>query len=162
MAARGFTLIEIAVVLLLMVIVLGFVGVRLERDDNDMVHDEASRLVLALQGAQQQAILEGRLYAFELRRDGYGFLQFDADGKPAKIGSADPLGPHALSYHITLNPIKSATSDAKKRTDIVYFDPSGALDPFTFVLELHDSVWYVQGQNDGQIRASRSIEPAAA
>ena len=43
---RGFTLIEVAVVMLVIVIVLGIVSVNLEADRDSIVRDEANRLAL--------------------------------------------------------------------------------------------------------------------
>ena len=48
---RGFTLIEVAVVMLVIVIVLGIVSVNLEPDRDSIVRDEANRLALLLQTA---------------------------------------------------------------------------------------------------------------
>src|SRR3990167_5000413 len=51
---NGFTLIEVAVVMLVIVIVLGIVSVNLEPDRDSIVRDEANRLALLLQTAQQE------------------------------------------------------------------------------------------------------------
>lgn len=158
--ARGFTLIELAVVMFLLVIIIGLTGVRVSRDRSDIVRDEARRLALVLQNAQQQAILEGRLYAFTLTPDGYVFLQAGADRKLVPLSPADPLGPHALPYPVTVDLLKPE-SDSDLR-GLVLFDPSGDFTVFGFVFRLDDIAWYVQGYSDGQIRSSPSLDAPAA
>ena len=74
---RGFTLIEVAVVMLVIVIVLGIVSVNLEPDRETPVRDEARRLVLLLQTAQQESILQGKILAVAIERS--GLLLSDAE-----------------------------------------------------------------------------------
>jgi general secretion pathway protein H len=150
-AARGFTLIELAVVMLLLVILLGMAGMRLTRDRPDIIRDEARRLVIMLQGAQQQAVLEGRPYAFALTRDGYRFLRADNAGKLHVVGG-EVLPPHTLPYPMKLESSKTRT-EADKRPDIV-FDPSGDFGAFVLTLRFDEIRWYVEGSSDGEIRSS--------
>lgn len=159
--ARGFTLIEVAVVMLLIAILLGMTGVRLMRDRSDIVRDEASRLVIALQNAQQQAVLEGRPYALELTQDGYRFLYYVIDGNKGKWQPApaiDLMAPHALPRPLAIN-ATSADKKSDTQNNLVLFDPSGDLAAFSFAIRFDDVVWYVSGQNDGRIRASTILEP---
>ena len=74
---QGFTLIEVAVVMLVIVIVLGIVSVNLDPDRETPVRDEARRLVLLLQTAQQEAILQGKILALAIEHQGYYFLMLN-------------------------------------------------------------------------------------
>jgi general secretion pathway protein H len=154
--ARGFTLIEVAVVMLVFVILLGMAGLRLTHDNSDLLRDEASRLVVALQGAQQQAILEGKLYALAVEAQGYRFFSHD-QGKLAPLTGDESFRPHRLPLEMTLMLDERADRLAfteKKRPDLVMFQPTGEFEPFTLVLQIRDVYWFVQGNSDGQITSS--------
>jgi len=157
---RGFTLIELVVVLFILTIVLGMVGVRLTRDHGDLVRDEARRLALVMQNAQQQAILEGRPLAFALTPEGYQFLRLDANSRLIPIRADELLAPRTLPPLMTIGPLKPR-AEGGERMDLILFDPSGEFPAFTLVLALGDAVWYVQGQSDGQVHSSPSLETAA-
>lgn len=144
--------------MLLLVIMLGLAGVRLTRDRGDIVRDEASRLVVLLQNAHQQAILEGRLYRFNVTREGYEFRLTDVEGKLQSIKTSDPLAPHRLPYPVTLNTLRSADQPNVE----IDFDPSGDFTAFTLVLRFDEIVWYVLGSSDGKIRATTELPPTAA
>jgi general secretion pathway protein H len=79
--ARGFTLIEVLVVVAIIVIVVGLVGVRLARGPEDLVREESERLALVLSAAREEAILQGRVFAFGAGRESYGFMRLEKDGR---------------------------------------------------------------------------------
>jgi general secretion pathway protein H len=157
--AGGFTLIEVVVVMLVLTIILGIVGVRLTRDESDIIRDEARRLSMVLQSAQQQAILEGRLYAFAFGGDGYRFLRLNSEGRLVPIEADELLGPRLLPPPMTLEPVRPKDSTGEERRDLVLFDPSGEFPAFTMVFNVGELVWYVTGRSDGQIRSSPQLEP---
>jgi general secretion pathway protein H len=159
---RGFTLIEVVVVVLILSIMIGMIGVNLSRDQTDVLRDEGRRLVLVMQGARQQAILEGRPYAFAIMSDGYRFLQVDKDGTRLVPVEADELlAPHKLPWPMTLEPQKPK-EDMKQRSDLILFDTSGEFSTFTLILAIGELRWYIQGQSDGQISSSAALTPGAA
>lgn len=156
----GFTLIEVVVVLLIMSIIIGLASVRLTRDDGDILRDEARRLTLVLQNAQQQAILEGRPYAFQFVDNGYRFLTPDKDGKLVPIQVDELLAPHRLPRPLEMSPSKPR-GKMNDRNDPILFDPSGEFPAFTIVINAGNLVWYVQGMNDGKIVSSSTREQSA-
>lgn len=158
---RGFTLIELVVVMLILTIILGMVGVRLTHDESDLIRDEARRLALVLQNAQEQAILEGRPYAFALTDDGYLFLRLGDDGKLVPVQADAVLAPRRLPRSMTLYPHKPADDDARRRADLILFDPAGEFQAFTMVFEVGGLVWYVRGSADGRIESTSTPEPRA-
>ena len=164
---RGFTLIEVVVVLLIITIILGMVGVNLTRNPSDVLRDEAQRLALVLQNAQQQAILEGRPYGFAFADDGYRFLRLNDKGRLAPIEFDELLSPRQLPVPISLAAAgstadKTRSASAAKPPDLIVFDPSGEFPAFTLVLSVGDISWYVRGQSDGQVLSSPLAEPATA
>lgn len=161
----GFTLLEVVVVLLIITIILGMVGVNLTRNPADTLRDEADRLALVLQNAQQQAILEGKPYGFTFTEKGYVFLQLDPDNHLVPIETDELLTPRELPQSVVLMPTETAGKNAKpadsnKRFDLILFDPSGEPPIFNLVLSIGDLYWYVRGQSDGQVISSPLAEPA--
>lgn len=166
-SARGFTLIEVVVVLLIITIILGVVGVNLTRGRSDVVRDEAQRLALVLQNAQQEAILEGRPLGFVFTADSYRFLRLDDKGHLVPIKADELLSPRRLPPAISLAPVESTNAQQKpasaaKPTDPIIFDPSGEFPAFTLVLSVGDISWYVRGQSDGQVLSAPRPEPEPA
>ncbi len=172
--SSGFTLLEVVVVLLIITIILGMVGINLTRNPADTLRDEAERLTLVLQNAQQQAILDGRPYGFVYTESGYLFARADSntstDGvvKLVPIEKDELLAPHELPGTIRLSPGLTAEESAKRandkdrRFDQIVFDPSGDLEPFRLTLSIDDLYWYVRGQSDGQVVSSPLSETPAS
>lgn len=158
----GFTLLEIVVVVLIITIILGMVGVNLTRNSSDVLREEAERLAVVLQNAQQQAILEGRPYGFTFTDRGYRFLRIDSSGHLVAVETDELLAPHELPPALTLAPetppgttmAAKTTDENKRRSRVIVFDPSGEFPAFTLVLSVGDFSWYVQGQSDGQVLSS--------
>ena len=73
-AARGFTLLELMIVLLIAGITLGLATLNLAPTMHKNLQNEAQRVALLLQLARDEAIVRNRLVAFEADGDGYRFL----------------------------------------------------------------------------------------
>jgi len=153
-------------VLLILAVVLSIVGVRLPRDRADVVKDEAQRLALLLQNAQQQAILESRPYGFVLTEDGYRFLELDNEFRLVPARGEALLRARVLPPLVRLAPLAPAAAaegarpGPEGRRDLVLFDPSGDFAVFTFKLESDGIVWYVRGYPDGRILSTPFLDPA--
>ena len=74
MKARGFTLVELMVVLVIVGIALGTVSLNIVPGPREGLEKEARRLALLLQVARDEAIVRNRLVAFEAAPDRYRFL----------------------------------------------------------------------------------------
>ncbi len=73
-AARGFTLLELLVVLVITGILLGAVAVNAMPGDRQWLQSEAQRIALLLQMARDEAIVRNRPVAFEADDYRYRFL----------------------------------------------------------------------------------------
>ena len=93
---RGFTLVEILVVVLLLGITVGFVAVKLGSDDRQALHDEAARLAIGLEQAQDEAIMTGAILAWRGGPDGYQYLRRSADGGWTPFDGDDAFPPRRL------------------------------------------------------------------
>ncbi|MHB8744459.1 MAG: GspH/FimT family protein [Sulfuricaulis sp.] len=159
---RGFTLIEIVVVMFIIVIILGIVSANLEPNPQNQVRDEANRLALLLQTAQQEAILQGKILAVTFERRGYSFLVLDSANKFQPLTQDEILYPRPLPAHIV---IASVDIDGAPETGTprLLLLPSGELPAFTVTLGLGDARWQVKGGAlTGGITAQSAAEPGNA
>lgn len=157
--ARGFTLIELVIVLLIITITIGLVGINLYRGDNDRVRDEADRIVLLLQAAREEAILQGQVFGVQFTREGYRFQRLNAKGKLENIDTDDVLAPRTLPEGVTL----AFELDGVAATDEagLLLDPTGNFIPFVLTLRAGESVWQALGLANGKIQ-SKPLETRRA
>jgi len=151
MSARGFTLIEVLVVVLIIGIVIGMVGLQVSGSEQRAVRDESERLALLMQHAQEEAILRARPIVFESSADGYRFSTPAADGKLAPMESDLVLHPRSLppALHIAAVEIDGTRAGETAR---ILISPTGEVVPFSIVFEQGKARWQVLGTADGRIR----------
>jgi general secretion pathway protein H len=77
--ARGFTLLELLVVLVIAGTLLGMVAFNAMPGERQVLQNEAQRVALLLQLARDEAIVRNRPIAFEAEPDRYRFLIRDGD-----------------------------------------------------------------------------------
>ncbi|HEU4851577.1 MAG TPA: GspH/FimT family pseudopilin, partial [Telluria sp.] len=73
-AARGFTLVELMVVMVIIGIALGMVSLNIVPAPREELEKEAQRIALLLQLARDEAIVRNRQVVFEAAPDRYRFL----------------------------------------------------------------------------------------
>lgn len=152
---RGFTLIEVAVVMLVIVIILGIVSVNLEPDRETPVRDEARRMALLLQTAQEEAILEGKILAVAIERQGYYFLVLDENNEFVPVTQdevlrARPLPPDMRISEVAIEGVQPEETDAPPRLVLL---PTGELEPFSLIFSQGERRWRVEGNASGEISA---------
>jgi general secretion pathway protein H len=149
---RGFTLIELLVVVAIIVVIVGLAGAQLMRGPGDVVREESEHLALLLRAARQEAILQGRVFAFGAGRESYRFLRLERNGR-LKVTSGDELlRPQRLAAGIVIDAFQ-VEGAAETAQDGVVFLPSGELPAFRIVLKSGGARWSVVGAPDGTIRA---------
>src|SRR3989344_4370707 len=155
---QGFTLIEVAVVMLVIVIVLGIVSVNLDPDRETPVRDEARRLVLLLQTAQQEAILQGKILALAIEHQGYYFLMLNEKNEFKQMTDDEELHARPLPPGIVISTvdIEGLPENEKPRLSPL---PTGELPPFTFILSQGDIRWQVEGKLTGEVTAQTVPPP---
>jgi general secretion pathway protein H len=147
--AAGFTLIEVLVVLLIIVIVIGVVAAKLLPTAGDRAREEGERLVLLLQTARQEALLNGRVYAFAASAQGYRFLRDDGRGRLRRVDDDELLRARRLSAGVRIVALRvEGAGDVAK--DGVLLSPTGELPAFVLVLEDADARWRIVGRPQGE------------
>ena len=149
---RGFTLIELLVVVAIIVVIVGLAGAQLTRGPADIVREESEHLALLLRAARQEAILQGRVFAFGAGRESYRFLRLERNGRLKVTGGDELLRPQRLAAGIVIDAFQ-VEGAAETAQDGVVFLPSGELPAFRIVLKSAGARWSVVGAPDGTIRA---------
>lgn len=75
--SRGFTLLELLVVMVIVGITLGAVSFNAMPNERQVLQNDAQRIALLLQLARDEAIVRNRPIAFEAEADRYRFLLFE-------------------------------------------------------------------------------------
>ena len=158
---RGFTLIELVVVLLIVTIVLGVVGVNLNPDRGSAVREEAKRLALLIQTAQQDAILQGHILAVAFGPQGYHFLAINDKRELKPLPADGVLRPRSLPPGIAISSVDiDGASEAE--TPRLILLPTGELPAFTITLSQGEIRWQIQGKFTGEISAMAMASPGNA
>lgn len=131
---RGFTLVELLVVLLVIGILVATVGANIAPDDRQAAAAEASRLADLLDEASNDAIDRGETMAWTGKESSYSFWQKNEDGDWKEIGEDDLYRSHALQNGIRIVAIRVNNVPLMPGERIV-FNPSGINRPFRIVLE---------------------------
>jgi general secretion pathway protein H len=152
--AAGFTLIEILVVMLLLVIVIGMVGLSVSGDEHRAVREESDRLSVLLHAVQQEAILQGKVYAVELGLDGYEFQILGQDGKFQSLAQTDDmLRPRSLPPAMEIRAVTIEGAPAGEASRIVFY-PTGEAPVFSVSFVQNNARWRVEGKLNGSIRSA--------
>lgn len=140
---RGFTLIEMLVVLVIIGIVVALIGVNLAPDPRQALETEAQRLALLLQQARDEAMTSGTRIAFNAERQEYRFWQAPT-GLTGKPGEADKTWqphpdqalykPRTLAGSIIFEEMRINQQLVDSRLQKIIFAPSGMMLPFRITL----------------------------
>lgn len=144
--------------MLIIVIILGIVGVNLEPDRESAVRDEAKRLALLLQTAQEEAILQGKVLAVAFEPQGYSFQVLDEKKEFQPLPQDDVLRPRPLPLHIEISSVEIEGAPETGTPRLLLF-PTGELPPFTITLANGEIRWQVQGMLTGKITAQVASNP---
>ncbi|MDZ7641009.1 MAG: type II secretion system minor pseudopilin GspH [Desulfurivibrio sp.] len=144
---RGFTLIEVVVVLLIIGILLGAIGLAPPGREQQL-QTEAERLLVLLRLAREEAILTAREMAVGFHAEGYRFYRYrDGQWRPL---TARPFKPRQLAPDLRLelrrlevdeSPVELPYRDGPqddRQLPRLYFLPGGEITPFRLTLRLEN------------------------
>jgi len=154
--ARGFTLIEVLVVVAIIVVIVGLAGVRLLRGPADSVREESEHLALLLRALREEAILQGRVYAFGAGRETYRFLRLEPNGRLKPTVDDEVFRPQRLPPGVTISSLKVEGVGDSDQEGLVFL-PSGELPAFRVVLAGGGVSWSIVGAPDGSIVAKADL-----
>jgi len=160
---RGFTLIEIMVVMAIMGIMLSF-GMFAFGDGglSDKLEQESQRLYGLIKLAQEESILQSKELALELERDGYVFKEF-SDDEWVDITSDKLFRKRSLTAGIELSlkvedvKLKLDNNDEQDTPIRVYILSSGELTPFDVTLKIPEleQFFKITGTENGLLSLER-------
>ena len=144
---KGFSFIELLLLIAVMGISLSVVSANLGQNNRDILNDEVLRLVSLLNYASDESISTGRPLLWEQTENGYRFLQRDENldiWKPAL--EAYVLRARQLPEKIY---IESAQNQYGK-TRVVFFSASGVSSPYTIKMSNGEQRQIISGNLIGQ------------
>ncbi len=128
---RGFTLLEIMVVMLLIGISVAVIALNLERDIDQVAEQEARRFAALLEHLRDESIITGRSHGIEVdepeRR--YTFFMFDKKWLP--VVQDDSFRPRVIPEYLNMqfNP-----GQEQNNSTLVVVDSLGEIQPFVLTI----------------------------
>ena len=148
---RGFTLIEMLVVLLIMGIFVGLVSTIAKPDDQALVRVEAQRLAQLLDLATMQSRLTGKSIAWTADGPGYRFWRFSEDSYWTEIRDDDALRARALPQGMTIFGMRVENMRPSEHPRLE-FSPHGQTLSFSVEMSLGAAHDTVAGSPVGEVR----------
>lgn len=157
---RGFTLLELLLVILIIGIILSFAALSIGRGNERAIEDEMKRLAGLIELAAQEATLESRELAVQFNGNKYEFLALK-DNKWARITGDDTFRPRTLpeEMHLTVRiedePVNLGTATSQETENVlprIYLLSSGEITPFQLILK--DATNNREGANSYQLNGN--------
>lgn len=163
-AQRGFTLLELLVVLLIVGMLVGLASLSLGNNEDRTLRAEAERIAALLELAAQEALLNGREMALELDGPAYRFLVYDpveAQWQPL----ADPLFrarelPPSMALSALVEGLQAEEGRfGEARALRILILSSGEMSPFSLTVELeHGPRYELEGDMLGGLELKGPLE----
>lgn len=148
---RGFTLIEVMLVILVVGISLAMVVPNFNKNNDQVLDEEGHRLVALLHYATEFATSTGRAIAWDQTGSGYRFLERDQDLNVWKPLMDDAtLRGRNLPESVHIDNVVGQGSQANQSTKVI-MNPSGVQAPFEIGLHNESRRIKVAGNLIGQI-----------
>lgn len=150
-AERGFTLVEMLVVLTVMGLFIGLASAILRPDDRATLRVEAERLSQLLDLAATEARLTGQSIAWTAEASGYRFWRAGDDAEWGEIRDSELLRARALPSGIAVSGfiVENMRPQGGMRLE---FPPHGATLAFSIGMSAGKERYAVQGSPIGEVR----------
>ena len=141
---KGFTLIEILVVMILLGIIMSIAVLSIGNSQSDQLEEDMRRLLQVMRLAHEEAIIKQQTLAIKFSPHGYELLRLDSSGKKKIwIPLTDPpfFQPRTLDedYEIKLMQDGFSVSLNEEDAGRVAIYSSGEMTPFELIISLPDS-----------------------
>ena len=138
--AKGFTLLELLIVLVILGITISFTVLSFGlKNPQDELKEHGQRIAALMQLASEESILLGAELAMQFNNNGYLFLNLKDDNwleiENDQIFRQRDLPEH-IQIDVSVEGVTGSDSDIKQR---VYFFSSGEASPFTLTLSSRDA-----------------------
>lgn len=147
---RGFTLIEMLVVLLVMGLLAGLVTTSATPDDRALLRVEAERLAQLINLAATESRLTGKAVAWTANGPGYRFWRFSEASDWLPIGD-DVLRARTLPSGMTISRLQVDNLRAAEHMRLL-FNPHGPVTSFSVDMSLGEARATVEGSPVGEVR----------
>jgi len=158
---RGFTLLELLVVILIIGIIISFASLSVGQHASRTLQDEARRIHSLLRLAADESVLQGRELAMQFSSGGYLFMTLDGDDwAPVEEDRLfrEREFPPGLSLDLTLEGVEVDLLDAENPPRIFILS-SAEMTPFELTLGNDEGEAYtLQGDFTGKLTLMRSGE----
>ena len=149
---RGFTLVEMLVVLMIMGLFLGLVSTITRPDDRALLRLEAERLTQLLDFAAAEAQLTGKSIAWTADGSGYRFWRLGEDFAWSEIRDSELLRARTLPQEMAVSGfrVENMRPQGAMRLE---FAPQGSSLAFTIGMSLGTERYAIAGSPVGDVRA---------
>ena len=150
LSTRGFTLIEILIVLVIIGISVALISVNFRRDSKAELLDETRQLAMLLQAIRTEAISTGKSLAWISGESGYGVFTRDDKRRWTVVVKDLRLKDDALSPQVSIVDMQIAGAKVPITTPLV-FSSSGFDAPFQLELASNEERRFINGESSGNI-----------
>jgi general secretion pathway protein H len=153
---RGFTLIEIMVVMVIIGITMSLVSVNFNRDEGKVLSEEANRLAALLEHAQSEAMITGKPVAWSAQPGKYQFWERGKEGKWDEPSSDEILRERSFPVEIEWGEIKVAGNPIKLDERLIFL-AGGLNQPFEMRIKYRDRELNIRGAATGQVTVDEKV-----
>ena len=153
--ARGFTLIEIMVVVVILGIAMVVATANLFQSDEEKLQQEGEKLVSVLQLARDESAFGGRVIAVTLKGDEIAFLERDfADANRWNASTIEPLATRKVPDGFQVQ-LSVGAGDTEAKDAHITFLPIGVAAPFDLTLRSPAGSRKISGDAIGNLQMSK-------
>lgn len=158
---RGFTLLELLVVILIIGIIISFASLSVGQQASRALQDEAERIHSLLRLAGEESVLQGRELAMQFSPEGYQFMTLDgADWIPVEEDRLfrEREFPPNLELELVMEGVETDLHD-RENPPRIFVLSSGEMTPFVLNIGILDGEAYtLQGDIIGNLTLARTGE----